>query len=70
MNVKQKLKGQYFIQTHQIFSAAAKILGLDFMADLWKKSHRQIYRWGADDDFCEEVTRNPLDLMQIRHYHE
>lgn len=65
MSMRQRLKEQYFIRSHQVFSAANKILGIEFMANLWKKSHRQVYRWGADDDFCEETCKNPLDLLRI-----
>lgn len=65
MSMKQRLKGQYFVRSHQVFAAADKILGVEFMANLWKKSHRQVYRWGADEDFCEETCKNPLDLLRI-----
>lgn len=61
MSIKQR--GEYFVRSHQVFSAANKILGVEFMANLWKKSRRQMYRWGADDDFCEEISKNPLDLF-------
>jgi hypothetical protein len=52
-------------KTHQFFASANKLLGVHFMTKLWVKCDRTLYRWGADPDHCEEITRNPIDLLRI-----
>ncbi|VEN73260.1 hypothetical protein EPICR_140021 [Candidatus Desulfarcum epimagneticum] len=48
---------------HALFDRANKILGVSFMAKLWKKSHRQIYLWAADSRACENTSENPLEKI-------
>lgn len=58
--------GSYFTRTHQIFSASAKVLGKTYLHKLWNRSEREIYRWGADPDHCQDTAKNPLDLLRIQ----
>lgn len=57
--------GKYIIRTHQFWSAAYRVLTPGLLAKIWKKSQRQLYRWGADPDYCEDCRRNPIDLLRI-----
>jgi len=57
--------GNYIVRTHQYWSAAHRILTPGLLTRIWKKSQRQIYRWGADPDYCEDCRRNPIDLLRI-----
>lgn len=50
---------------HHVFAAAQHLLGEDFLASLTKKSVTQIYRWSADPDRCDQVSRNPMDILAI-----
>ena len=51
------------LKSHQFFHAANHILGQTFMAGIYKRSRRQLYRWAADPDFCEDHQRNPIDRL-------
>lgn len=51
------------VRTHQFWSAAYHIIGKEALSKIYKVSHRQVERWGADPDFCDQVARNPLDLL-------
>ena len=53
------------LTTWQFFHAAKKILGDSFLQKVYKKSLRQIYRWSANPDFCEDTEKNPLDRIKI-----
>ncbi len=57
--------GNYIVRTHQFWSAAHRILTPGLLTKIWKKSQRQIYRWGADPDYCEDCRRNPIDLLRV-----
>jgi len=48
-------------RTHQFWAATYHILGLPLLSKTYKVSHRQIQRWAADPDFCDQTQRNPLD---------
>jgi hypothetical protein len=52
-------------KSHEFFSTAIRVFGVSALAELWKKSQRSIYRWAADMDFCEETTRNPIELLSV-----
>ncbi len=56
---------KYIVKTHQFWSAANRILTMPLLAKIWKKAHRQLYRWAADPDYCEECCKNPIDLLRI-----
>jgi len=53
------------ITTWQFFYACRKILGDSFLQKVYKKSIKQIYRWSANPDFCEDVEKNPLDRLVV-----
>jgi hypothetical protein len=54
-------------QTWQFYSTCNRVLGLEFMQRLFKRSRTQIYRWAADPDFVDDLTsnRNPLDRVIV-----
>ena len=53
------------LTTWQFFHAVRKVLGEAFLQKLYKKSPRQIYRWSANPDYCEDVEKNPLDRLIV-----
>ncbi len=53
------------MRTHQFWSAAYHILGLPALSKIYKVSNRQIHRWAADPDFCDQTARNPLDRIVV-----
>ena len=53
------------LKTYQFYAACRKILGAATLQKLFKKSPTQIYRWGRDPNFCEDVERNPLDHLNV-----
>lgn len=50
-------------ETWQLYKAAREELGTAFMSKLYHRSKREVYRWSADPDFCEDTSRNPLDRL-------
>jgi len=53
------------LTTWQFFHACRVVLGKSFLQKVFKRSLRQIYRWSANPQFCEEVERNPIDCLKI-----
>lgn len=53
------------LKTWQFFRACRKTLGNSFMQKLYNRGLRQLHRWSADPDFCEDHERNPLDRLKI-----
>jgi hypothetical protein len=53
------------LTTYQFFHACSKVLGYSFLQKLYRRSLRQIYRWGADPAFCEDTEANPLDRLKV-----
>ncbi len=49
--------------SRQFFCLAYKLLGTKFVATLFKRSEREIYRWGADTGSCGEWRENPLEKL-------
>ncbi|MBU0680126.1 MAG: hypothetical protein KKD73_01770 [Proteobacteria bacterium] len=52
-------------RTHQFWSSAFHIIGKGSLAKTYSVSTRQVERWSADPDFCECISRNPLDLLSV-----
>jgi hypothetical protein len=53
------------LKSHQFFHACRRILGQAVMGSIYKRSDRQLYRWAADPNFCEDHERNPIDSLKI-----
>ena len=53
------------LTTWQFFHACRKILGDTCLQKIYKRSNKQIYRWSANPDFCEDVEKNPLDRLIV-----
>ncbi len=51
-------------RTHHFWSSAYAIIGKAILAKIYKVSHRQIERWGADPDFCVSAAANPIDRIR------
>ncbi|MGH7966222.1 MAG: hypothetical protein ACRERD_31100 [Candidatus Binatia bacterium] len=58
-------KPSHLTKSFHIFSAAHRLLGDELLGELWKKSLRQIYRWGTDPAVSDDASRNPLDLVLL-----
>lgn len=60
-----KLKVRKLLASWQIFHAARKILGLDFLYRLWGfRNARQVQAWCSDPRECESACPNPIDKLQ------
>ena len=54
----------YIIKSHQFWSAARSILSPEFLVKVWVKGRRQIFRWGADPDYCGDTSSNPIEQLR------
>ena len=52
------------LKTWEFYSACLHILYKAYLADLYKKSHRQIERWASDPDTSASHQRNPIDRYE------
>lgn len=54
------------LKSWQFFLSCRRILGDGFMATLYNRGTRQLYRWSADPDFTSPngYERNPIDRMK------
>jgi len=55
----------HITRSYQFFSAALRLLGEDLLRTIWGRSTTQVYRWGADPARCDDVNRNPIDLLSL-----
>lgn len=49
--------------SRQFFCLARKLLGRAYLCTLFKKSEREVYRWGADTGHCGQWRENPLEKL-------
>lgn len=53
------------LKTWQFYTACRRILGTTNLTKLYRRSPRQIYRWGADPDYTADHERHPLDRLKV-----
>lgn len=51
------------MQSWQVFRVARKYLGVEIVAQIFRKEKRSAYSWSQDPAFTEHRCRNPLDLL-------
>lgn len=54
----------YIIKSQQFWAAARNILSVEFLVKVWVKGRRQIFRWGADPDYCGDISSNPIEQLR------
>ena len=52
-------------KTWQFYSASIRILGMETLTGLYKRSIRQIQRWSADPRTTESHQNNPVDRIEV-----